>query len=88
VSISREEDFKRPGEDEFLELARDGLAFEWPHLQAIRKLREGGSFTVASIRRHGDWLPVEPMMQSVPGLEETDTAIRITDVRTPGANHA
>jgi hypothetical protein len=87
-SVSRKEDFKRPGKDEFLTLAKDALALEWPHLRAIRRLREGGSFTSASIRRHGDWLPVEPMMQSVPGLEETNPAFRITDVATPGANHA
>lgn len=88
VSVSREEDFARPGEDEFLKLARDGLILEWPHLQAIRRLNEGGSFTSASIRRHGDWLPVAPMMQSVPGLEEANPAFRITDVSTQGANHA
>lgn len=88
VSVSRKEDFKRPGKDEFLKLAKEALTLEWPHLRAIRKLREGGSFTAASIRRHGDWLPIEPMMQSVPGLEESNQAFRITDVSTPGANHA
>lgn len=87
-SVSRKEDFRRPGKDEFLKLAKNALALEWPHLRAIRKLREGGSFTTASIRRHGDWLPVEPMMQSVPGLDETNPAFRITEVSTPGGNHA
>ncbi|NYH21710.1 hypothetical protein [Paraburkholderia bryophila] len=88
VSVSRKEDFERPGKDEFLKLAKDALALEWPHLRAVRRLGEGGSFTSASIRRHGDWLPVEPMMQSVPGLEETNPVFPITYVPTPGANHA
>ncbi|HDR9009713.1 TPA: hypothetical protein QDB08_002683 [Burkholderia vietnamiensis] len=87
-SVSRKEDFERPGKDEFLRFARDALVLEWPHLRAIRRLREGGSFTPASMRRHGDWLAVEPMMQSVPGLEEMNPAFRIADVPTPGANHA
>lgn len=88
ASVSRRDERKQVAETEFLELAKEGLLLEWPHLQAIRKMRDGGSFTVSSVRRHGDWLPVEPVMQSVPGLEEANATLRITDVRTSEANHA
>ncbi len=89
ASVSRKDGDKQPSESEFMKEAAEALVLEMPHLMAVRKMRSGGSFTVSSVRRHGDWLPLEAVMQSVPGLEEADTTLRIVAAcRTEGGNDA
>ncbi|MBU9517614.1 hypothetical protein KTE45_03945 [Burkholderia multivorans] len=58
-----------PGD--FVRYAKDALTLEQPHLRAIGLWRRGGGrFTATSIRRHGDWLPLDALMTTVPGLVE------------------
>ncbi|WP_261541550.1 hypothetical protein [Burkholderia multivorans] len=55
--------------EDFVRYAREALTLEQPHLRAIRLWRSGGGrFTATSIRRHGDWLPLNALMTTVPGL--------------------
>jgi hypothetical protein len=53
-----------------LQFSKDELIVEKPHLDAIKTAYAGGTFTARAIRRHGDWLPVELVMSSVPGLND------------------
>jgi hypothetical protein len=66
-------DFKRsePTAEDLRTAAKAALVLERPHLEAIKTVViSGGKFSKTSIRRHGDWLPLELVMRSVPGLED------------------
>jgi len=67
--------------ENFLEHATDALVLERPHLKAIERLGLGGRFTATSLRRHGDWLPLEAVMQTVPGLDHEDAKKKIAYVQ-------
>ncbi|WGS45234.1 hypothetical protein LFL97_21030 [Burkholderia sp. JSH-S8] len=57
--------------EDFVRYAKEALTLEQPHLRAIGLWhRGGGRFTPTSIRRHGDWLPLDALMTTVPGLVE------------------
>ncbi|MFM0147607.1 hypothetical protein [Paraburkholderia sp. RL18-085-BIA-A] len=57
--------------DHFSHAAKLALLLEQPHLKAITTARKyGGLLTNTSVRRHGDWLPLELVMKTVPGLED------------------
>lgn len=89
VSVNGIAGGKELSDVEFVQQAKDALVLERPHLKAIKKMRGGGSFTVTSVRRHGDWLPLDAVMQSVPGLDEEDSRMRIAQVSlTPEGAHA
>lgn len=60
-----------PSPEHFTRAARLALLLEQPHLEAITTARKyGGTFTKTSVRRHGDWLPLDLMMRTVPGLDD------------------
>ncbi|NOV23395.1 hypothetical protein E5S69_07550 [Cupriavidus necator] len=62
-------DEKAFGEEEFAVLAAEATLIHEPHLRAVRQAHGGGTFTNASLRRHGDWIPLEVMMKTALGLD-------------------
>lgn len=53
----------------FRAVAAQALTVYVPHLKAIVQMHEGGTFSISSLLRHGDWLTFEFMVKVVPSLE-------------------
>ncbi|KVD81486.1 hypothetical protein WI89_23535 [Burkholderia ubonensis] len=43
-------------EDIFMQYGRKALELDMPHLDAVRLIRQGGSYRASSLLRHADWL--------------------------------
>lgn len=52
----------------FMELAQKSLLLETRHLHAVKIASGGGTFKTFSLLRHGDWLPLENMLETMPSL--------------------
>ncbi len=53
----------------FINDAAAALEIYGPHLQAVKQALQGGTFSNQSLRRYGDWLPLEIVIKTVPALE-------------------
>jgi len=60
---------KALAEEVFAALATEATLIHEPHLRAVLQAHGGGTFTNASLRRHGDWIPLEVMMKTALGLD-------------------
>ncbi|CAJ0790285.1 hypothetical protein LMG7141_02344 [Ralstonia condita] len=55
-------------EARFRELAAEALVLEQPHIDILHSLASPGRYTLTSLRRHGDWLPLRHALATVPRL--------------------